>query len=85
MIINHLKKIKLIWMWIIAAPFFIWALLFWNLSSQLKFYLLVIMTLFYLITALLYHYQDKSLVFEIVIEYVLIAILSLIILQNLLL
>lgn len=52
---------------------------------KMQFQILVILSLIYLSWALLHHTLDKSLTLEIVIEYVLTALLALIILYGLLL
>ena len=50
----------------------------------IQFELLVIAAMFYISTAFLHHHFDKSLTFEVALEYILIAALTLIIFQGLL-
>ena len=52
---------------------------------QVQFLVMTIMIMFYLLWALAHHFIDKSLTLEIVIEYVLTALLALIILYGILL
>lgn len=83
--LTRLKKINLIWVWLVTVPIFIWGFLFGNLTNPFKFFLLIIAASFYLLMTIVHHYLEKSLNLEIVVEYVLIAILSVIILYSLLL
>lgn len=53
-------------------------------QNQVQFELMVLATLLYLATALLHHHFDKSLTFEVVIEYILIALFALIVIGGIL-
>lgn len=73
------------WFWIISVPFFIILLLIYRNFYLGQFMILTAATLLYLVFAIVYHLQDKTLRLEVVIEYVLLAILALIVFQDLLL
>ena len=53
-------------------------------NSLVQFELVVIGVMFYLVTALVHHHLDKSLTVEATLEYILIAVLVLIVLQGVL-
>jgi hypothetical protein len=82
--LKYLKKVNLMYLWIILTPVFLAALIFFSYLPKLQFQVLTLAAIIYLILALLHHLRDKSLTWEITIEYALIAILSLIILGDLL-
>lgn len=63
---------------ILAAPIFIGALLLADSSSRIQFKVVVLAALVYLTVASWYHFKDKTLTFEIMIEYILIAALALV-------
>jgi hypothetical protein len=67
-----------------ASPLFISLLIFFRYSPKLQFQILTLAALIYFIFALLHHNKDKTLTWEIIIEYALIAALALIILGGLL-
>lgn len=67
----------------LSILFFILIYFFRN-DSTLQYELVILAAVFYVSAALLHHHFDKSLTFEIVAEYILIAALALIILQGLL-
>lgn len=53
--------------------------------SNLQFLVVMISVVIYLFISLIHHHFDKSLTFEVLVEYILIAVLTLIILQGILL
>lgn len=79
-----IANINLIYILGVAAPVLILLLFYFRFSKTAPFQILVVFTIMYLIMAAVYHIKDKTLTFEIMIEYILIAALSLIILQGLL-
>lgn len=66
----------------LSLPFLMLIVLGYKFSSKLIFLTVCLSAIIYLITAILHHIKDKSLKLEIIIEYFLIAILALIILQS---
>lgn len=81
----YIKKLDLLWMFVGSLPFFLIALFWFRFSPKIQFIIFFIATCFYLIIALIHHFRHKTLILEIVIEYILIAILALIIVQSLIL
>lgn len=77
-------KLRLIWVLVLSVPLFITALYLLRFSRQLQFQTVIAAALLYLIVALLHHLKDRTLSWEVVVEYLLIAALVLIILQSLL-
>lgn len=65
----------------IAAAFLLLLFIFHD-QPIMQFQLVIIFAFIYVTSALLHHYNNKSLTFEIIIEYILIAVLSLIILEE---
>lgn len=80
--IESLEKIKPIQIVIVTAPLFILALFLFRHSSNIQFNFLMMAAVIYLGTAILHHRRDKTLTFEIIIEYVLIAALALLMVQS---
>lgn len=80
-----LKKLNLIWILALSTPAFFVALFIFRFSSTIQFRIFTLAALVYLGVALLHHYKDKTLTLEIIIEYILIAVLALLILQGLIL
>ena len=73
-----MRKIDLPWLLIIAAPIFA-AILWVNRSTpNFNFKLVMVVVLLYLAVAYIHHRRDKTLTWEIIIEYILIAALALI-------
>lgn len=79
---KHLKKFSLMWILIISAPIFIWGMYHFRYFPALQFQLLTLAALIYVVLALIHHLRDKYLTLEVVIEYILIAALTLIVLQS---
>lgn len=79
-----IKKISPIWISILSTPFFIGLLIIFRFSSQRQMQVLITASIMYVITAILHHFQNKTLTNEIIIEYILIAVLALLLLQGLL-
>lgn len=52
-------------------------------NSVVEFELVIVASIFYLSLAFIHHHFDKTLTFEVIIEYILIDLLALIILQGL--
>lgn len=75
----------MIWGFIVSIPFFLIALFWFRFAPTIQFIIFSIATCFYLIFALIHHFKQKTLILEIVIEYVLIAILALVVVQSLIL
>lgn len=80
---NLLKKLNLGLLFISALPVFAIAIYWFRFSPIGVFIIFSTATAFYLMIALIHHFREKTLIFEIVIEYVLIAILALLILESL--
>lgn len=71
--------LSLSWVLVAATPVFL-ALLYLNsASSYQQFKILALAAVTYLTAASWYHFKDKTLTFEIIIEYILIAALALVI------
>lgn len=77
-------KISVLWILIVSTPLFMGLLIIFRFSSERQFQVLVTASIVYICTAILHHFQDKSLTMEIIIEYILIAVLALLLLQGLL-
>lgn len=77
-----LKKADHMWVFLFSTPFFLVGLWMARYSPSVQIKLLIVAALFYLALALMHHQKDKTLTFEIVIEYILIAALALIVLQG---
>lgn len=69
----------------LTIPVFLIALYWFRFSPVTEFVIFFIATVVYLIMALVHHFRTKTLVLEIVIEYILIAILALVVIQSLIL
>lgn len=83
---SHLKIIKrlnLIWLVMLSVPLFLTALYLARFSPRIQLEIFIGAVLTYLITAIIHHQLDKSLTLEIVVEYILIAILTLVVFQSL--
>jgi len=80
-ILTKVSKIKVnfILIFILSVPVFIWLLSINSFSPTIQFRIVLIATILYLISAILHHYRDKTLTWELTIEYVLIALLALIV------
>ncbi len=76
------KKVNLMWIFVGATPLFLVVLYYTRYLPQLQLKVLLIASLFYLALAFMYHQKDKTLTFEIIIEYILIAALALVIVQG---
>lgn len=79
-----IKKISLMWVLILSIPIFIFLLITFRFSQERQFYIFITASILYVATAILHHFQDKTLTTEIIIEYILIAVLALLLLQGLL-
>lgn len=84
-IMNFIAKLNLIWTFVGSVPIFIIFLFIFRFSPGIQFIIFFIATCFYLIITLIHHFRQKTLILEIVIEYILIAVLALIIVQSLIL
>lgn len=80
-----ISKLDLIWTFAGSMPFFIIALFLFRFNPAIQFIIFSVATIFYLIIAIIHHFRQKTLVLEVVIEYILIAVLALIIIQSLIL
>lgn len=78
-----LKKIHLMKIWAGSSLFFIVLLIIFHFSPQTEMAVLTLGALTYVILAFLHHLKERDLSFEVMLEYVLIAILVLIIFQSL--
>jgi hypothetical protein len=83
--IVDLKKINLTKLFAVTIPIFIIALYWFRFSANIEFIIFSIATFIYLIMALIHHFREKTFILEIVIEYILIAILALVVIQSLIL
>ncbi|MFA5932933.1 MAG: hypothetical protein WCV81_01555 [Microgenomates group bacterium] len=79
------SKADLIWTFVGSVPLFIIALFLFRFAPNIQFIIFFVATVFYLLVALTHHFRHKTLILEIVIEYILIAALALIIVQSLIL
>lgn len=79
-----LPKVSLIWMFLFLVPIFILVILVFETDSLTKLSVLTIAAFLYITIALLHHHQEKSLRLEVIVEYVLIAILALIVILGIL-
>lgn len=79
-----IKKISPIWILILSTPIFIGLLIISRFSKNMQFQVLLVISVVYVSIAVLHHFQDKTLTMEIIIEYILIAVLALLLLQGLL-
>ncbi|MDD2822925.1 MAG: hypothetical protein PHQ59_02475 [Candidatus Daviesbacteria bacterium] len=84
-ILKFIKKIDLSWLFLITTPIFVIALFWFRFTPSVEFIIFFIATCFYLTLALIHHFYQKTLILEIVIEYILISVLALIIIQSLIL
>lgn len=73
-----------VWGLVVATPIFLITLFLFRTSSGWQLRIILLTTAIYLGAALLHHKKDKSLTAEIVIEYILIVVLALVIIQGLL-
>ncbi len=79
-----IKKISPIWILIFSTPVFLGLLIIFRFSSERQMQIFIAASIVYVLTAILHHFQDKTLTMEIIIEYMLIAVLALLLLQGLL-
>lgn len=66
----------------LTIPVFSIALFWFRFSPQIQFIIFSVATIIYLSFALIHHFREKTLILEIVIEYILIAILALVVVQS---
>lgn len=78
-----MKKLNILF--ILTIPVFAAALYWFRFSSSTEFVIFSVASVVYLIMALIHHFRTKTLILEIVIEYILIAILALVVIQSLIL
>lgn len=76
---------NVIWILTISSPIFILAFILFRFSPGLQFQILILAALVYFAVALLHHYRERTLTLEIIIEYILIAVLALLVLQGVIL
>lgn len=79
---DKLGQFNLTWIFIILSPLFVALIFIFRHSSSAQFKLLFLAAFLYLALAIGHHYKDKSLTFEILIEYILIALFALIVIQS---
>lgn len=77
-------KINVIWILILSIPIFMGLLIIFRFSPERQVQIFIVASIIYVLTAILHHFQDKTLTMEIIIEYILIAVLALLLLQGLL-
>lgn len=73
------KTFGAVWLLILAVPLLLAAMVVSRNSLDMQFKILLLAALLYLAVATFHHLKDKTLTFEIIIEYILIAALALII------
>lgn len=78
----NLTKLNLIWVFVFSIPLFAFTLFFYRFVPKMQFFVFLAAALLYLAVALFHHFRQKSLTLEIIIEYILMAVLALIILQG---
>lgn len=81
---NVKKSKKTHTLFLISCLIFLWIMYIFRESSLIQLEIVILTITFYLISSFFYHHLDKSLTLEIMIEYILIGLLSLIILQGIL-
>lgn len=79
---GYIKKIELPHLFAVISLFVVVALIVFRDISFLQVLIAAIAVFLYIIIAFLHHLVDKSLTFEVIIEYILIAVLVLMILQG---
>ncbi len=77
-----IKKLSSNTIFIITIPILLSILFWFRFAPQKQFIVFFIATIIYLILALIHHFREKTLIIEIVIEYILIAILALVVIQS---
>ncbi|KKS64274.1 hypothetical protein A3A14_00785 [Candidatus Daviesbacteria bacterium RIFCSPLOWO2_01_FULL_43_38] len=75
---NLKVRFNFIWLLFFTAPLLLIALFVFRNSSGIQFKILILAALLYLAATTLHHMKDKTLTFEIIIEYILIAALALV-------
>ena len=80
--IKILFKFNLMHLYLILAAFLLAGLFIFNHQPKLQFEVLVVSAICYVVIALTHHHLDKSLTLETFIEYILIALLIIIIVQG---
>ncbi len=73
------KNSKILWPLYFMTPILLGYLVYSRDFFNIQFKILILTALFYLVFTTLYHLKDKTLTFEIVIEYILLAALTLVI------
>ncbi|MFH0937203.1 MAG: hypothetical protein V1808_02835 [Candidatus Daviesbacteria bacterium] len=81
--LNLLRNLNIFLVLVLITPILIIILFLLRFTPQAQFQILLVSALIYLSLAILHHYKDRTLTLEIIIEYILIAILALLILQGL--
>lgn len=74
-----LKRLNFVWLLIFITPLLLTILVAFRNSSGTQFRILILAALLYLTATTFHHMKDKTLTFEILIEYILIAALALVI------
>jgi hypothetical protein len=82
---TKLYKFSPMWAFVTSVPFFLLLLYAVRNSSMSVLTVLSIVCIVYLTIALIHHYLDRTLHFEVIVEYVLLALLSLVVLQSMVL
>lgn len=72
-------KFNFVWLLIFITPLLLTALFVSRNSSGTQFKIIILAALLYLATTTFHHMKDKTLTFEIMVEYILIAALALVI------
>ena len=82
---KFLKNLHLMWIYVGLSPVLFSLLLLYRNQQMVVLSLTILAAILYVIVALLHHYWDKTLTVEVTLEYVLTAVLAIVILQSLVL
>lgn len=75
-------KIKLIWIVIVVSALLVCGLLFQIFPARLNLFIFVLGALTYIFISFLHHYKEGTMQMEAMVEYILIGLLGIIILQS---
>lgn len=82
MLTKIITKMGFFWILFALTPIFLGLVFAYRYSPVIEFQILSLAAFCYLITAIFHHIKDKTLRVEVMIEYILIAVLALIVLQS---
>lgn len=79
-----LVRINILWLLVFFTPLFAAGIIYFKSNKSIQIEILTMSAIVYVSVAILHHWRDKTLTREIVAEYVLLAVLALIIVLSLL-